>query len=336
MARWAITRFLLIWMTCLALCGLFGCDTQSGHRPVDQLDTADWSGAEADPTIVSLTPAITQMLIDMGKRDQFVGVSKEDDASLGLPVCGSYNNPVIARIIQLKPDIVLTESSTGRFEDAHEGLRDAAGRGLFELKVIPHSRSIADVQRVLSDPKAGLGAAVGDPEAARGASKLMAMRIDLVSAVMKDADRPRVLMLINPTKLGAIGTGVTHDELLRLAGGTNALAHVKTGYLELDRAMLVQTVRPDVVLILEPGGSELSDGDPRLRTFEGLSIPVNTSRRFAVIQHPQAMLPSTSLPEVMLEIALALHPDKAAEIREAYDTAAESSMQQPAGDGDNP
>ena len=313
MAYASMSRSLCVLMICLLAFGQPGCDMQSG-------DSSGSSG-EAGPTIVSLTPAITRMLIDMGKRDQLVGVSQEDDASLGLPVCGSYNNPVIARIVELQPDLVLTESPTGKVADVPALLRTLADEGIFELKVIAHSTSMGDVERALTDSEVGLGAAVGDPEAAARAHKLMSLRIELLHAVVKDAKRPRVLMLINPTTLGAIGTGVTHDELLRLAGGTNALAHVNTGYLTLDRAQLQQTVRPDVVLILEPNGIELSDNDPRLRAFEGLSIPVTTSRRFSVIQHPHAMLPSTALPEVLLEMALVLHPDKAAAIREAYDTA---------------
>lgn len=312
----SINPSLRILLTFLLTLSLTACD--ANREGSTEGTSADPKGG---PTIVSLTPAITQMLIDMGKQGQLVGVSKEDDVSLGLPVCGSYNNPVIARIVELKPDLVLTEAPLGEAGDVPPLLRSLAKEGLFELKVIPHSRSIADVERALIDAQAGLGAAVGDPEAAERARKLMSLRIELVGDVLKDVKRPRVLMLINPTTLGAIGTGVTHDELLRLAGGTNALAHIKSGYLTLDRAQLQQTVRPDVVLILEPGGNELSDDDPRLRAFDGLAIPANTSRRFSVIKHPQAMLPSTALPEVMLEMALVLHPQRAAAIREAYDTA---------------
>jgi len=293
------------------------------------------SGGQPDPdkpTIVSLTPAITQMLIDMGMRDQLVGVSKEDDASLGLPVCGSYNNPVIARIVELQPDLVLTESSQPDASDVPPLLRSLADEGVFELRVIAHSRSIADVERALTDANKGLGPAIGDTESAEWARKLMALRIDLVNSVVKDAPKPRVLMLINPSTLGAIGTGVTHDELLRLAGGTNAIASFDTGYLTLDRAQLQQTVRPDVILILEPGGSELTDNDPRLRALEGLTVPAVMNRRFSVIQHPQAMLPSTALPEVLVEMAVVLHPDRAAAIREAYD-AAEKVLEQTSGGG---
>lgn len=298
------------------VCGLLlSCDVQSGGSSSTTSSNTD------GPRIISLTPAITQMLIDMGKRDQIVGVSKEDDASLGLPICGSYNEPVMAKIIELEPDVVLTQSSLGQAGDVPPMLRSLADEGMFELRVIAYSRSIAGVERALTDAKVGLGVAVSDPQAAERASKLMALRIELVRSVLADAKAPKVLMLLNPTTLGAIGTGVTHDELLQLAGGTNALAHLNTGYLTLDRAQLQKTIRPDVVLILEPNGVALRDDDPRLRAMEGLSIPAVMNKRYAVIKHPQAMLPSTSLPEVLVEIASALHPDRASDIRDAYDTA---------------
>ncbi|MGB0768549.1 MAG: ABC transporter substrate-binding protein [Phycisphaeraceae bacterium] len=310
------------------LCGLLAA--------CDDIDRGGVGGDRLDPdkpTIVSLTPAITRMLIDMGYGYQLVGVSKEDEASLGLPVCGSYNNPVIERIIELEPDLVLTESSDPAGSDVPPLLRKLDEEGLFELKVIVHSRSIGDIERALTDAKNGLGAALGDPDAAERARRLMALRIELVQAVIADASRPRVLMLINPATLGAIGTGVTHDELLGLAGGTNALASVKTGYLTLDRAQLQQTYRPDAVMIFEPGGTELIDGDPRLRALEGLAIPAVTHRRFVVIDHPQAMLPSTALPEVLVEMAAALHPDRAAAIRSAYDSAERIVAKSEAEDG---
>lgn len=335
-------RSFFVLLLCLVVLGQFGCDAQGGDWPngasdgasdgaatsgADSLNDVSDGATSSGGAIVSFTPAITQMLIDMGQGDRLVGVSNDDDPSLGLPVCGSYTKPDLARVVKLKPDLVLTESPTGLLEDVPGLLRKYSEEGLFELKVIPHSRSIADVQRALIDAEVGLGQAVGDRQAAKRASKLMSLRIELIGTVLEDAKRPRVLMLINPTTLGAIGTGVTHDELLRLAGGANALSHIDSGYVTLDRALLQQTVRPDVVLILEPNGVELRDGDYRLRAFAGLSIPVNRSRRFAVIQHRHAMLPSTALPEVMLEIALVLHPEKASEIREAYD-AAELIVQQ--------
>jgi len=291
-----------------------GTDPATGSSDPTSDPATDPASVQAGPKIVSLTPAITQMLTDMGKRSQIVGVSADDDAAINLPRCGTYNDPLTARILELGPDVVLTEA--GRSE-IPAMLRTLESNGVFELHAIPHSLSIADVQRALVDPDTGLGQAVDDPASAERARRLMQMRLDLVHTEAAQGPKPRVLMLLNPARLGAIGTGVTHDELLQLAGATNAASSFDTGYLTLSRTQ-VQQMRPDVILIFEPGGVELMDNDPRLRVFDGMDIPAVVNHRIVVIRHRQAMLPSTSLPSVLVEMACAIHPERAAAIRAAY------------------
>lgn len=300
------------------LCGLMGCDPKNPSDSSPGDEPSDDAAASDQPTIISMTPAITQMLIDMGKRDQIIGVSSDDDTSLGLPACGSYNDPVIAKILELDPDLVITESPFDDGGGVPPMLKSLSDQGIYKLAVIRHCRSVAEVERALVDPKNGLGQIVGDLQAAENARALMNARLDMIDAVVADAKPPRVLMLINPTTLGAIGTGVTHDELLQRASGTNAAKSFSTGYVTLTRAQVQQVIRPDVILIFEPGGSPIRDNDPRLSALEGLAIPAVTNRRIVVIRHPQAMLPSTTLPEVLAQIAMAIHPDRAEAIERAY------------------
>lgn len=307
----------VLFVSLLLVIVLFsGCDLQSSQQN-DETSPAPNTG----PRIVSLTPALTQMLIDMGMRDQLVGVSQEDNESLGLPVCGSYNQPLIARIVKLEPDVVVTESADGE-AGVPATLRELADQGVFKLAVVPHSRSIADIERALADKETGLGEAVGDTESAERARKLMATRMEMVQSVVADAKPPRVLMLINPSTLGALGTDVTHDELLKKAGGINAAASFNIGYLKLSRSQLERTVRPDVILILEPNGRPIAGKDDvRLRALEGLTVPAVVNNRIVVIRHPQVMLPSTALPAVLVEMAKAIHPERADDIDEAYEVA---------------
>lgn len=309
----------------LGVCGvllfvsLSACD---GINTPSSAGGGDVAGSLADgPTIVSLTPALTQMLIDMGKGGQIVGVSKDDKQLPDAARCGTYNDPLMAKILELSPGLVVTESGTGDASDVPAMLGKLSDEGVFELAVVPHSRSIAGVERALTDAHRGLGAAVGDLGAAERARRLMMLRLELVEASVADAKPPRVLMLINPSTLGAIGTGVTHDQLLRLAGATNAAGSFDTGYLTLTRSQVQQSLRPDVVLIFEPGGGALRDVDPRTRALDGLSVPAVMNSRIVVIDHPHAMLPSTALPGVLVQMASAIHPDRAEAIRQAYDMA---------------
>ncbi len=63
--------------------------------------------------VVSLTPAITQMLCDYKLEKRIVGISKyctKTDKMKNVGILGSPANPDIDGIISLKPDIVLTQS----------------------------------------------------------------------------------------------------------------------------------------------------------------------------------------------------------------------------------
>jgi len=296
-----------------------GCDPSA--------DRSDTNGASADaeppraeaPTIVSLTPAVTQMLIDMGKRDQIIGISREDTAELDTAQVGSYNDPLLANLLKLGPDLVITETVDGELDRVPPRLRSYAADGVFRLAVLPHSLSIADVQRALTDPERGLGHVVGDPEAAARARRTMSRRMQRVREAVADAPRPRVLMLLQPTTLGAIGTGVTHAELLELAGAVNAAGAFEAGYVTLTRSQVQQTVRPDIVLILKPNSAPITGpDDPRLAALRGLDVPAVTQQRIVVIDHPQVLLASTALPGVLRQMAKAIHPDRTEAIDRAY------------------
>lgn len=317
-----LTHILSAGLALSLLVLLASCDQQGATKPQDQTPGQGATpNTQAHPTIVSLTPAVTQMLIDMGKRDHIIGVSTVDDPALGLPTCGTFTDPIVAQILDLEPQLVITESPRGDGKDVPALLRIAADRGAFKLVVLPHSRSIADVERTLTDATIGLGKAVDDEQAAQRAVELMSARLDLIHAAIKSERQPRVLMLIEPSTLGALGPGATHDEMLRLAGGTNAIAELKTDYLKLSIAQIEQTIRPDVILIFEPGGQPIQKGDTRLRALKDLSVPAVTQQRIVVIDHPGAMLPSTASPAVVAQMAKAIHPHRADAIDQAYEMA---------------
>jgi len=306
----------------LACCLLGGCDQQP-TTPDQSIgaDTDQAPAAPASPTVVSLTPAVTQMLIDMGKRDHLVGVSAVDDKSLGLPACGRFNDPDVAKILSLGADVGVTESPRGDGQDVPDLLKIAADRGKFKLVVMPNSRSIEDVKRALTDSDFGLGKAMDDAGAAERARDLMSARLDLVHAAVDKQRAPRVLMLIDPATLGALGPGATHDEMLRFAGGRNAIADLNTSYARLQIEQVQKDIRPDVVLIFEPGGASIADNDPRLRVLKHLAVSAVTNNRIVVIDHPSAMLPSTASPAVVAQMAKAIHPDRAQAIDQAYEMA---------------
>ncbi|XAM00306.1 ABC transporter substrate-binding protein [Phycisphaeraceae bacterium D3-23] len=254
------------------------------------------------------------MIIDMGEEDRLVGVAQHDDVSLGLPVCGNYLDPDVELILSLEPDLILTESGV---QPTSARLAELELAGVFEVVALPHVRSIDDVSDALTHPEHGLGAVLRLQDTAEYTNRQMMGRLEAIAKQVEGRPRPRVLMLLTTDPLGAIGAGVTHDELLTLAGGDNVLADADAGYVLIDRQMLIDDLRPDVILLIEPNASALLADDARLRSLQGLPIHAITEGRVVLIDHPQALLPSTSLPEVMAQMAAALHPDALGEIEPA-------------------
>ncbi|MEM9414531.1 MAG: ABC transporter substrate-binding protein [Planctomycetota bacterium] len=295
---------LLLAVLCL---GLFAsCNSKKTTPP---------NTAKNEPVrIVSLSPAITRMVVDMGQQDRLVGVAQHDDASFGLPVCGNYLDPDIEFILSLEPDLILTELG---IQPTSARLAELEMAGVFEVVALPTLRSVAGVADALTNPEYGLGVQLDAPEAAERTRQEFLGRLALIAEQVEDWPRPRVLMLLTTDPLGAIGTGVTHDELLTMAGGENVLSSAESGYVLIDRQMLIEDLRPDVILLIEPTGAALSSGDSRLAALEGLPIPAVAEGRVVLIDHPQALLPSTSLPEVLVQMVAALHPDTAEWIRDA-------------------
>lgn len=303
LAGWALTLLLT----------LQACD-RPATRDADAASTHD----DTTLRIVSLTPSITQMLIDMGKRDQVVGVSADDRQVEGLPRVGPFNAPDIEKLLQLKPDIVITESRDGKRSEIPQRLVSLAEQGVFEIAVYPHFTSIDDIERVLAEPEQGIGHRIGDPKSARVMWDNTSNQITAIATVLEGQPRPRVLMLIEPQTLGTLGVGVLHDELLQYAGAVNAAASYDTGYLTLTRSQVQLEAKPDVILIFEPDGLPLAEGDERLRALKGLDIPAVNDGRVVLIDHPQGLLTSTSVPGVLAQMAKAIHPEQSEAIDGAY------------------
>ncbi len=71
--------------------------------------------------IVSLVPSQTELLIDLGLKDQLIGRTKfciHPASVRDIPIVGGTKNPDIAKINALKPDLVIMNKEENRQEDA--------------------------------------------------------------------------------------------------------------------------------------------------------------------------------------------------------------------------
>ncbi|MFA9479813.1 ABC transporter substrate-binding protein [Phycisphaerales bacterium AB-hyl4] len=300
---------LLLLTAAVALC--VGCERAGDEAAND----------DGELRLVSLAPGLTQMVVDLGLGDRLVGVAEHDaSAPRGLPVVGNYADVNTERLVGLSPTHVLTLTTT---REPPRRLRELAEAGRFELVAYRFPFSIDDVRQTLhrdagdtGDARPGpppLGEALGVPERARVLLARFDASLGALRELTADRDRPRVLLVIGHTPLMASGPGTVHDQLLEWVGGRNATAGASVTAPTYDREGVL-SLSPEVILLLSPDAPPLHDGDARLRAIRDLPVPAMRDDRVYVINHPQVLLASTSLPEVAATLATAIHPDLADEI----------------------
>ena len=165
--------------------------------------------------IVSLCPSLTELVFDLGRGDDLVGVTKfcihPADGVSTVEKVGGTKNPKVNRIIELEPDLILLNEEENRFEDA-EALRAA---GIACHTSFP--RTVAETAAMVRS----IGFAI---DASAGAERI-ALDIETREQRVRSAaaGRPpvRFAYLIWREPIMVAGTGTFVDALLGLAGGEN-------------------------------------------------------------------------------------------------------------------
>lgn len=260
--------------------------------------------AEPPRRIVSLIPAVTEILFAVGAGPRVVGVSSFDrfpPEVARVTRVGALLDPDLERIISLKPDLVA-------IFDSQADLRAQLARAGIPLFVYSHS-GLPDVLRTIRQ--------VGDRVGAGDRAAQVAGRIDDRLAVIRRAvaARPRPATLIvlgrEPGALRGIyvsgGVGFIHD-MVAAAGGDNVFADVRQQGLQVSTELIL-TRRPEVVLELR--GGDAGPGRPQQDSgpWKALaSLPAVRSGRIVLLQDDRTVVPGPRIAEGVELIARALHP----------------------------
>jgi iron complex transport system substrate-binding protein len=280
--------------------------------------------ADGEPTsrpnvgrrIVSLSPAVTRMVIDLGLESSLVGVGKHD------PVAPS-DTAVVGDLYQIDYEKLLRANPTHVFlqpgkRGVPKRLRDFAKsngwivRG-YDIETVDDA--IHALYHVRDGDDASVGAALDLETEARALAVDVHTRLGRLEQLLEGRRVERILLLIGNNPLTAVGPNTFLGELLEIAGGKNALVDESaTRYPVLDLERVV-TLRPEVVIFVDATtGSMSSQGEKLRETLAGLDIPAVKSGSIHEVVDPVALLPSTSMPRVAATLAMLLHPGSALEI----------------------
>jgi len=279
----------------------------AGLEAVGQGDRSAIGNGRAPATrIVSLVPALTEMLFAIGAGPQVVAVSSYDDFPpevASLPRVGALLDPDVERILTLRPDLVITYGS----QDSVEAQLGRAGIRAFSYR---HG-GIPAIMMTIRD----LGAVTGRAAEANRKAQELEARLGAVRATVQGHRRPRVLLVFGrqPQSLRQMyatgGTGFLSD-ILDVAGGTNVFADVVQESVQPSQETLLARA-PDVIVEIRSGRADATtDAAGERRAWSPLaSIPAVRNSRIHFLSGAQLVVPGPRVGLAAEQLARVLHPE---------------------------
>ena len=265
-------------------------------------------GAQSSPAprrIVSLIPAVTEMLFAIGAGQEVVAVSSFDrypPEVASLQKVGALIDPDVERILSLRPDLVALYGSQA-------DLRVQLQRAKIPVYVYSHA-TLADITTTMK----GLGERTGHSREAVDLARRIESRIDGIRQRVSTLSRPRTLVVFDrePLALRGIyasgGFGFIHD-MLDAAGGENVFAAVNQQAVQATTELILSR-RPDVILELR--GDPIAPDMKRreIATWHVLaSVPAVRNGRVYFIDQQLTVIPGPRVADAIELIARTLHPD---------------------------
>ena len=256
--------------------------------------------------IVSLVPALTEMLFAIGAGPQVIAVSSYDEFPpevKSLPRVGALLDPDMERILALRPDLVV---SYGSQTDVQAQLARA------KIRVFSYRHAgLNGVFTTLKD----LGVAVGRTADADRLARDIRSGLDAIQTRVRGRPKARTLLVFerDPASLRGVyvsgGVGFLHD-MLGIAGGVNVFADVARESVQPSvETMLARA--PEVILEVRATGLlGPADMAQAKRVWGALaSVPAVQHGRIQILNGEHLVVPGPRVVQGTEAFARALHPD---------------------------
>ena len=256
--------------------------------------------------IVSLVPAVTEMIYAMGDGARVAAVSNYDHfpaAVAALPRVGGLLDPSVERILAIKPDLVIVYATQQELIDRLE----RAGIPYFNYQ----HKALADILTTIR----AVGARIGSAARADALAAGMQRSLDEIRARTAALPHPATLLVFERDRASlrnvyaSGGYGFLHD-MLEIAGGRNVYADVKQQAVQASTEMLIAS-KPEVIVELVYGDSlKNADLATELRAWEAIpSVPAVRSHRIAALTGDEFVVPGPRVVDATRQLARVLHPD---------------------------
>ncbi|ABN07540.1 periplasmic binding protein [Methanocorpusculum labreanum Z] len=225
---------------------------------------------EEPSRIISLAPANTEILFALGLNDSIIGVTEYcnyPEEAATKPIIGGYTTVNVERVITQDPDLIFAYYGNG--EDLINHLRNL-GYPVITLNSDSIDGTLHDIEIV--------GQATGKTTEAQELVDNMQGRIEDVKEKLKNVTTaPRTIHCMWTDPLWVSGNNTFQDEMIKIAGGTNAFNDVEGwGVVTLEKLL---TTDPEIIIVdsgmgMGEGGTDILknyfEEEARLQTLSAV------------------------------------------------------------------
>jgi iron complex transport system substrate-binding protein len=250
--------------------------------------------------VVSFSPAITQMMFDMGLGERVVGVTRlcELPAGTERPRVGdalSFNSEAI---LAVRPDVILTQTSPAKFQ----GVLDVDSH----VKVVPLSiESLNDVPAAMMS----IGQELGCEEVARQKADAFNRAVQAVEQHVRLLPRKRTIFVMGTDRPTAAGDGTFVADMIAAAGGVNVGAAISGQTIwRPTQVEAIIAARPQVLICQVSPGQEAA---AKAYWTQWKDIPAATAGQVYVVSDPCWSIPGPHLARLLPKLSGMIHGEPA-------------------------
>ena len=262
--------------------------------------------AQARPArVVSLVPAVTEMVFALGAGPRVVGVSSFDEYPAEVATrtkVGGLIDPDVERILSLRPDLVIIYAT-------QTDLRTQLERAGIPIFVYEHA-GLADITTTIRQ----LGKRLGASGPASTLATDVESRIAELRQRVAGHRRPRTLLVFSreaDTMRGIYasgGRGFLHDMLVA-AGGHNVFGEIDRQSVQTTTELILARA-PEVILEVRTTSMAGESTERTLRSWNVLSsVPAVRLKRVYLLPSEEFVIPGPRVGAATRRFAEILHPE---------------------------
>lgn len=253
------------------------------------------------PTVASLVPAATDLILAMDAADHLVGVSNYDvdrDGIRGLPRVGDYQTVNWETLADIRPDVLVHQVKPDRLPPGLLQRAEELNVKLLNVQI----EQIEDIFRAIET----LGATIEETQKANAVVERLRDQLKRVQTQVADKPKIRTLLVRDETGLAVIGRKTFVDDALSIAGGENVIAPGTHRYPNIDQEMLL-SLAPDAIIQLLPDASPQVLEEARRVWTTMPDIPAVKNGRVYVLTDWFVLQPGNRIGDVAEMLAKKLH-----------------------------